>query len=286
MTGKQEVSSSATTTPTTSETPAATTGESSPLRGRPAEVSPAVRGRARDHAPSKHRSRSRSELRKPKSAASKLKGMVKSGWNSMRKNLSSKSSTGSDVASRASTDNGSLAAISVNQTSATASEKETEPVKSTAAGAAATTDKMTAKALSASLDGDDTALELVVLLMDPVSRRFELLQLEFDSSRAKVSDLLTQIPLSVTEKVLQEQTYVGVMDENAQVQEGSVRLLEAFGKLPKIEKDSTKAKKMVLVAKPMGISARETMRLAKPILTDAQVAIMVRMQICSGISKG
>ena len=108
-----------------------------------------------------------------------------------------------------------------------------------------------------------------MLLMDPLSRRFELLQLEFDSSRAKVSDLLTQIPLSVTEPALQAQPYVGVLDSSANLQECSTRLLEAIGK-----PDTSKAK-MVLVAKPKGLSTKETMRLTKPILTDAQVSKMV-----------
>ena len=46
-------------------------------------------------------------------------------------------------------------------------------------------------------------LQLVLLLMDPKTRRFELLQLEFDSDKARVSDILAQIPISVTEPLLE-----------------------------------------------------------------------------------
>jgi hypothetical protein len=45
-------------------------------------------------------------------------------------------------------------------------------------------------------------LKVVLLLMDPETRRFELLQLEFDSLKAFVSDVLAQIPISVTEDAL------------------------------------------------------------------------------------
>ena len=103
-----------------------------------------------------------------------------------------------------------------------------------------------------------------------------MLQLEFISSKAKVSDLLTQIPLSVTEQVLQEQPYNGVMDETGVVKVGSTWLVEAFGGQAQQAKQPNSSLKLVLVAKPDGLSTKETMQLAKPILTNSQVAKMVR----------
>jgi hypothetical protein len=50
-------------------------------------------------------------------------------------------------------------------------------------------------------------LKVVLLLMDPETRRFELLQLEFDSLKALVSDVLAQIPISVTEDALRLQSW-------------------------------------------------------------------------------
>jgi hypothetical protein len=187
--------------------------------------------------------------------------MLKSGWNSVRKNLSSQRSN-------ASTDGGGSVALSESAAHAAAAA-------AAAAGKKVVPDVPTPALSEVQADDDDNpnngaALELVVLLMDPVSRRFELLQLEFDSTRAKVSDLLTQIPLSVTESSLQQQQYSGVLDSTGSLQEGPVRLLEAF----RYHTTST-SNKMVLVAKPRGVSSKECMRLAKPILTDTQVSIMV-----------
>ena len=48
--------------------------------------------------------------------------------------------------------------------------------------------------------------------MDPQTRRFELLQLEFDTNKASVADILQQIPISATEESLRTQTFDCVCD--------------------------------------------------------------------------
>jgi hypothetical protein len=107
-------------------------------------------------------------------------------------------------------------------------------------------------------------LKVVLLLMDPQTRRFELLQLEFDSLKALVSDVLAQIPVSVTEDVLRKQGYSGVCGHAGQ-EMTSDKLLATFCN-----------GNDVLVAIPTGFSAKECARLAKPILGDVQVGAMVR----------
>jgi hypothetical protein len=117
-----------------------------------------------------------------------------------------------------------------------------------------------------------SGLDLVVLLMHPLSHRFELLQLEFDEAdRARVSDLLSQIPLSVTEACLKDQLYDSILDQDS-ADEGtprvqrSTRLVEAFGH----------ASKMVVVARPQGVSDLAALKMAKPILANKDIANMVR----------
>ncbi|KAG7339764.1 hypothetical protein IV203_028225 [Nitzschia inconspicua] len=224
------------------------------------------RGRTSETAEESRGSRSRSRLRKPKMTGSKLKGMVKSGWKSVKKLSSKGGSTvsSSDMASRTSTDNGSIAFTS-----------ETDCGGNSSASKAATMESLLDSKGGSFVNAATTesALELVVLIMDPISQRFELLQLEFDSWKAKVSDLLTQIPISVTEPSLKEQPFVGVLDSHGSLQEGSTRLMEAFG--TDGSKTIRSTTKLVLVAKPEGMSTKETMRLAKPILTNTQVSKML-----------
>jgi hypothetical protein len=55
-------------------------------------------------------------------------------------------------------------------------------------------------------------IHVILLLMDPKTRRFELLQLEFDSSSATVSDIFTQIAVSATEPTLKSQQYETLID--------------------------------------------------------------------------
>lgn len=110
-------------------------------------------------------------------------------------------------------------------------------------------------------------LKIALLLVDAKTRRFELLQLEFDSDKALVSDALSQIPIHVTEKVLSSQTYTGVCGASGIERKRSVPLF-----------DFCKGND-VLVAIPSGTSAEECARLAKPILSDEKVIGMVSSAI-------
>ena len=132
----------------------------------------------------------------------------------------------------------------------------------------------TEKAAAGFLSGADKKpktymLKVVLLLMDPETRRFELLQLEFDSDKALVSDVLTQIPVAVTEEVLKKQSYVGISGAAGTEMKASVLLSEFC------EGND------VLVAVPEGVAAQECARLARPILNDDKVINMVRTVLVS-----
>jgi hypothetical protein len=107
------------------------------------------------------------------------------------------------------------------------------------------------------------ALQVILLLMDPKTRRFELLQLEFDSNKAVVRDVLSQVPHSVTEEALRNQSYSGVCDRTGQELYYSTRLCDVCSGSD------------VLIALPAAVDARECARLAKPILQDKNVIEMV-----------
>lgn len=107
-------------------------------------------------------------------------------------------------------------------------------------------------------------LKVVLLLMDAKSRRFELLQLEFDSVKASVSDVLAQIPIAVTEDCLQQQSYVGITCCDG-VEKSSEDVLADFCKGGDV---------MVAIAREM--TATGCVKLALPILADPKVMAMVR----------
>ena len=106
-------------------------------------------------------------------------------------------------------------------------------------------------------------LQVVLLLMDPVTRRFELLQLEFDSTTAIVKDVLAQIPHSVTEDALRHQTYKGIADRH-----GSELILS-------LQLSAFCTGSEILVAIPDGMPAKECARLSRPILSNENVIDMV-----------
>ena len=112
-------------------------------------------------------------------------------------------------------------------------------------------------------------IQVVLLLMDPASQRFEMLQLEFDSNKALVSDVLRQVQHSATEKTLRDTTYAGVCDREG---------LEMIA----VMKLSTFCKgNDVVIAIPNGMTGKDTAKLARPILFDPKVKEMVRVLITS-----
>lgn len=84
-------------------------------------------------------------------------------------------------------------------------------------------------------------------------------------SKTVVSDVLAQIPVSVTEEALRVQSYTGIAARDGQEMLPS-KLLANFIKGNE-----------VLVAVPDGVPAKECVRLARPILSDTKVIQMVRI---------
>lgn len=146
--------------------------------------------------------------------------------------------------------------VDVDDRSAT-SRQTTDSAKKSARDAAA-------KKLEETNNKKAYLLKVVLLLMDPETRRFELLQLEFDSLKALVSDVLSQIPVSVTEEALRKQKYTGICGSDGKEMMPN-KLLADFCRGNE-----------VLVAIPDTVAAKECARLARPILSDEKVIAMVR----------
>lgn len=142
-------------------------------------------------------------------------------------------------------------------------DKGSKPLPAAAAAATPTRPAAAPKAAPAAAT-PASPLQVVLLLMDPKTRRFELLQLEFDSDKAVVSDVLSQIALSATEESLRTQTYTGVADRTGAAK-ASADLLSGFCQAND-----------VILAIPQGMKAAECAKLARPILGDPKVNTMVR----------
>jgi hypothetical protein len=145
-------------------------------------------------------------------------------------------------------------------------------------------------------------LKVVVLLIDPVTRRFDLLPMEFDSLKALVSDVLAEIPVSFTEanhrrgrsRRLSQHPFALILNRQLHRwaclvrpqprQKINLRLQTFTGLVGKdgVEMAPTKLLATfcegndILVAIPDGIPAKESARLARPILSDKKVISMVR----------
>jgi hypothetical protein len=112
-------------------------------------------------------------------------------------------------------------------------------------------------------------LHVILLLMDTKTRRFELLQLEFDSGNAKVKDIFDQIPLSATEPTLKNQPYgrlCNLKGEDLNSDADLKTYISGAG---------------IVIAVPSSAKEASTSvaRMANPILTNSKVHSMVSMYI-------
>jgi len=110
----------------------------------------------------------------------------------------------------------------------------------------------------------EESLQVILLLMEFKNRRFELLQLEFDPSKALISDILAQIPSAATEDELRIQEYVGICDVSGCEMPTDLQL-----------KNFVTGENEVTLAIPAGISAADCAKLAAPILNNAKVRAML-----------
>ena len=108
-------------------------------------------------------------------------------------------------------------------------------------------------------------IQIVLLLMDPNSRRFELLQLEFDANKALVYDVVSQVQTSATEETLRKLKYGGICDQDGLEMIESLKLSNFC--------DGNE----IVMAIPEGMTGAATIKLARPILSDQRVVDMVRL---------
>lgn len=121
-------------------------------------------------------------------------------------------------------------------------------------------------------------LELVLVLVDPRTLRFELLQLEFETPQlSKVSECLEQVKDIVTESALKSLEFHSVLDRKG----NSFPAKSSLGKALTCRRRG----KDILVGISKGVGADEAGRLARPILGDAKVIQMVSAKIL-GIMDG
>ena len=114
-------------------------------------------------------------------------------------------------------------------------------------------------------------VQIILLIMDPETRRFELLQLEFDSSLAKVSDIYSQIPKAATEDVLQSAKYTAIIDAKGNELKSDANLSEYI----------QGAGVVIAVSESYKDTLAKCATMAVPILTNTKVNKMVSYPICT-----
>lgn len=110
-------------------------------------------------------------------------------------------------------------------------------------------------------------VQVILLLMAISSRRFELLQLEFDPNKANVGDVLAQVSAAATEDELRSQKYIGICSTDGTELPSELLL-----------NNVVHSENEVMIALPEGATAFSCTKLAAPILNDPKVRSLVRIQ--------
>lgn len=113
----------------------------------------------------------------------------------------------------------------------------------------------------------EVPLQVVLLLMDALSRRFELIQLAFDAENASVKDVIGQVSISATEEALRAQIYTDVCLADGTIMKNDAQLKDYY---ERIEDQNN-----ILLAIPSGMKPEDCTKLAVPILNDPKVKAML-----------
>jgi len=124
-------------------------------------------------------------------------------------------------------------------------------------------------------------VSLVVLLVDPVSLRFELLQLSFETpSKVSVETALQQASQNVTEPILKGLKFASLLDGTGQFYDGKATIATAVSKsvASSPSSASSTSHKVLLVAALPDTPAESLTKLTRPILADPKVVSMLKGQ--------
>ena len=111
--------------------------------------------------------------------------------------------------------------------------------------------------------GGHKLIHVILFLMNPNTRKFEILLLDFDASKARVKELLAQVPTAANEESFRTQRFSGVANADGREMIDSHRLSQYAS-------DWT-----VAVAIPDGMTSKECVEVAEPIMKDPRVKELV-----------
>eukprot|EP00568_Trieres_chinensis_P016902 CAMPEP_0183328396 /NCGR_PEP_ID=MMETSP0160_2-20130417/84258_1 /TAXON_ID=2839 ORGANISM="Odontella Sinensis, Strain Grunow 1884" /NCGR_SAMPLE_ID=MMETSP0160_2 /ASSEMBLY_ACC=CAM_ASM_000250 /LENGTH=383 /DNA_ID=CAMNT_0025496555 /DNA_START=106 /DNA_END=1257 /DNA_ORIENTATION=- len=112
-------------------------------------------------------------------------------------------------------------------------------------------------------EGDGDLIHVILFLMNPNTRKFEILLLDFEIARARVRDVLAQIPVAAKEESFKTQRFSRVADVDG------CELIDSH-RLSRYASDWA-----VMVAIPDGMTSNECVELARPILGDPRVKTLL-----------
>lgn len=239
--------------------------------------------KASDPRQNTRRRRSRSPSQLLKSSTKSIRGLLKGKKSSAKKRKTPEATaaaapapatnTSADVISfwqketQQDTDDISVYNVELDSVAPTVSTRTKESPPPAKKDVASTDDSTAEKTTSTRRASRGSPLDIVLLIMDGETRRFELIQLSFDAEIHTASDIVKQIAVNATESCLREQNYKAVCFVDGTLMKDDCTL--------KTYEDHLKSDSGIVLAVPEGMTAEDCVRLSHPILHDESVIKMV-----------
>lgn len=129
---------------------------------------------------------------------------------------------------------------------------------------------------SSSVVSPSSKVKVFLLLLEPDTKVFELIQLVYPRKTTKVGDLLRMIPKDATEPSLAQQAYMGVVRPKRRSKPIlDLKLLASNNVLSTIEETAGIVNGEIIVAIPAHASAQQMIHLSKQILASSQVQALI-----------
>ena len=127
---------------------------------------------------------------------------------------------------------------------------------------------------SSKRSSDTPAFKIFILLLQPQSKIFELIQLIYDPNETTVGNIIEKIPENATEEALGTQQYVGLCRPNDQSVLMDMEILASEGR-PGLESAKISLGE-ILVAIPQGYKGSDVAALSKQILGNPKIVKLLK----------
>jgi len=118
----------------------------------------------------------------------------------------------------------------------------------------------------------ENLIQVVLFLTDNTKSRFELVKFDLDSSKARINEMLNEIPNLATDETLRAKKYVAICSRKG-AEMGKFKLVNEY-----FRREGNNTVSNFALAVQEGMTAKDAVRVSKPILSDDKILSMLNIE--------